>query len=221
MKESIKGKWFLLIVAIVVTLLAIFLYHKGFRITYTPELENSWNAISVFAEWSNVLVSSLAVWAAIQIPKKIATDQNNVAVKEERLKIYFTIKNFSEDWAFYQTTIFESSHVNLIHLIQKKALNFLDENSYKKCQKAFNCYQFYFQKHQSTVQQLSYFHTEIFLLCQTINTMPELMTSPYNKEADLNSTMRKFVTFYNSSEFKNMISYMEQILKAPKNDQSI
>ena len=61
-----------------VFLFLIFLmYQMGFRITYVPDLENSWNAISGTASWVSVIVSVLgviasflAVWSAIQVPKR-------------------------------------------------------------------------------------------------------------------------------------------------------
>ncbi len=47
MKDFIKGRWFPLVVAIVcVAILAAFLFVSGFRVTYAPELENSWDAVS-------------------------------------------------------------------------------------------------------------------------------------------------------------------------------
>ena len=42
-------------------LLLIGLYIAGFRVTYAPDLENSWDAISAFASWSSVFVSGLAI----------------------------------------------------------------------------------------------------------------------------------------------------------------
>lgn len=35
--------------------LIVFLYHKGFRITYAPELENDWEAISACAAWAGAI----------------------------------------------------------------------------------------------------------------------------------------------------------------------
>ena len=82
MKNFIKGRWFPLLVGIIVFVTVAFVMAKfGWRITYVPELENSWDAISAVASWASALVSLLAVWAAIQIPKKIADEQNNVAEK--------------------------------------------------------------------------------------------------------------------------------------------
>lgn len=110
MKDFIKGKWFpflLLLVGLVVVLLGGFLL--GFRITYAPALENSWEAISGVAAWVSILVSVasvgasfVAVWAAIQVPKKIAEQQNKIALFEKRNEIYeivFTCAPFSKQIA--------------------------------------------------------------------------------------------------------------------------
>ncbi len=78
-----------------VFLFLIFLmYQMGFRITYVPDLENSWNAISGTASWVSVIVSVLgviasflAVWYAIQISDK----QNKIALFEKRYRVYRTL----------------------------------------------------------------------------------------------------------------------------------
>lgn len=89
MKKSVKQKWFLFVVALtlVVALLG-FLYHIGFRITYAPELENSWDAISACAAWAGVGASFVAIWFAIRVPKKIAEEQNKIALFEKRYECF-------------------------------------------------------------------------------------------------------------------------------------
>lgn len=82
-----------------VFLFLIFLmYQMGFRITYVPDLENSWNAISGTASWVSVIISVLgviasflAVWSAIQVPKKIAERQIKVDLFEKRYRVYRTL----------------------------------------------------------------------------------------------------------------------------------
>ncbi len=71
------------------------LYAFGFRITYAPELENSWDAISAFAAWAGVIVSimavgvsGLAIYYAIQVPKKIADRQDKIALFEKRFLLF-------------------------------------------------------------------------------------------------------------------------------------
>lgn len=92
MKQIVKGKWFPLIIALlIIGLILIVGFLLGFRITYAPELENSWDAISGVAAWASVVVSLIAVWAAVQIPKRIAEQQERVELYEKRLDFYDTL----------------------------------------------------------------------------------------------------------------------------------
>ena len=82
----------------------------GWRITYAPELENSWDAISATSTVISAIVSIIgvsasfaAIWYAIQVPKEIADRQDKIALFEKRLTcyemletqrlLYFSIKN--------------------------------------------------------------------------------------------------------------------------------
>ena len=82
----------------------------GWRITYAPELENSWDAISAISTVISAIVSIIgvsasfaAIWYAIQVPKEIADRQDKIALFEKRLTcyemletqrlLYFSIKN--------------------------------------------------------------------------------------------------------------------------------
>lgn len=69
---------------------AVVLWLLGFRITYAPNLENSWDAISACAGWAGAIFSLIAILVAIQIPKKIADEQNNIALFEKRHNFYIT-----------------------------------------------------------------------------------------------------------------------------------
>ena len=110
MKEFIKGRWFLLLGVFVIVLIIVFLYLKGFRITYAPELENSWSAISACAAWAGVVASFIAIWYAIQVPQKIAEQQNKIALfamRHEIFEIYNSCKTFSEmlRWAINKENV--------------------------------------------------------------------------------------------------------------------
>lgn len=103
MQIKLKNKGFLCFVVFfgsgLVFLFLIFLmYQLGFRITYAPDLENNWDAISGTASWVSVIVSVLgviasffAVWSAIQVPKKIAELQIKVDLFEKRYRVYRTL----------------------------------------------------------------------------------------------------------------------------------
>lgn len=64
--------------------LVILLYKYGFRITYDPTLINDWSAISACASWFGAIASAGALWVAIHIPKKIAEQQNKIALFDKR-----------------------------------------------------------------------------------------------------------------------------------------
>lgn len=71
-----------------ICVLAVFLYMKGYRITYAPMLENSWDAISAFASWCGAILSGGALIVAIQIPKEIANQQNKIELFEKRYSVW-------------------------------------------------------------------------------------------------------------------------------------
>lgn len=99
-KKFIKGRWFPLIIGIALAILAgLIMAFFGWRITYIPELENSWDAISAIAAWVSILVSAIgviasfvAIWYAIQVPKKIADRQDKIALFEKRYECFQTFE---------------------------------------------------------------------------------------------------------------------------------
>lgn len=94
MREFLKGRWFPLAVAIAFLLGTIFvMFLFGWRFTYAPELENSWDAISGVAAWSGTIVSLGAIMVAIWIPKRIANRQDKIALFEKRYECYTVIQN--------------------------------------------------------------------------------------------------------------------------------
>ena len=76
--------WIILILFFAVIILAL----AGFRITYSPELENSWSAISAVAAWAGVAATVVAIIVAVQIPNRIAAYQNKVALFDKRYEFY-------------------------------------------------------------------------------------------------------------------------------------
>lgn len=96
MLQKLKSKGFLCFVVVLCLGLVFLLlmYQMGFRITYAPDLENSWNAISATASWVSAIASFLAVWSAIQVPKQIAERQIKVDLFEKRYRVYRTLMSF-------------------------------------------------------------------------------------------------------------------------------
>ena len=96
MKRFIKSKLFPVVISVViVAVLLVLLYCNGFRITYAPDLENSWDAVSAIAAWGGVFMSFVAIMVAIQIPKKIADRQDKIALFEKRFEIYDILSSCS------------------------------------------------------------------------------------------------------------------------------
>lgn len=82
MKKFVKGRWFpFAIIIIAEVIFLVFLYCKNFRITYAPDLENSWGAISACATW----VSALAAIGAIVAAILIALKQNEIGNRQNKL----------------------------------------------------------------------------------------------------------------------------------------
>lgn len=75
-------------VIVLVILCIIILALCGFRITYNPDLDNNWDAISACAGWAAVIASAIAIYFAIQIPKKIAREQNMIELFEKRYELF-------------------------------------------------------------------------------------------------------------------------------------
>lgn len=96
MQIKLKSKGFLCFVVVLCSgLVFLFLiYQMGFRISYAPDLETSWDAISGTASWVSVIASFFAVWSAIQVPKKIAERQIKVDLFEKRYRVYRTLISF-------------------------------------------------------------------------------------------------------------------------------
>lgn len=93
MKKFVKGKWFpLVLAAVIAAILALILFLFGFRITYSPELDNNWDAVSACASWVGVIASFVAIWFAIRVPKKIADRQDKIALFEKRYQVYNLFK---------------------------------------------------------------------------------------------------------------------------------
>lgn len=85
-KNFIKKPFLWLVV--IELLAAIILFLCGFRISYAPALENSWDAIAACASWAGVLASLAAILVAVRIPKVIADRQDKIALFEKRFAFY-------------------------------------------------------------------------------------------------------------------------------------
>lgn len=60
----------------------------GWKITYNPQLENDWDAVAAFGSWVSAIISGVAIWFAVSVPKRIADEQNRIALFERRFESY-------------------------------------------------------------------------------------------------------------------------------------
>ena len=86
-KKNLKPIHWLIIAEVIVVVVGLLL---GFKITYAPHLENDWDAISAVAGWASAIFSFVAILVAIQIPKRIAEQQNRIALFDKRHTFYYT-----------------------------------------------------------------------------------------------------------------------------------
>ena len=85
-KEKLLPSLLTLLTLVVIITCGMFRF--GFRITYDPTIITDWNAVSGCAAWAGVAVSAVAIWYAIQVPKKIADRGNAIELFEKRHAVY-------------------------------------------------------------------------------------------------------------------------------------
>lgn len=146
MKNFIKGRWFPLLVAIlIVAVVAFVMALFGWRITYIPELKNNWDAISAVAAWVGVVISAVsviasfvAIWYAIQVPKKIANRQDKIALFEKR---YECFQFFEECFLLYKKSINGEQTEEVInhccHMLGVEGLEDLSKRDFRSKVKRF------------------------------------------------------------------------------------
>lgn len=96
MRKFVAGRWFpLALVLLIIGLILTSGFLFGFRITYAPDLNNHWDAISGVAAWVGTIGTMGAIFAAIWV----ADRQNKIALFEKRYEIYDVVchcENFAE-----------------------------------------------------------------------------------------------------------------------------
>lgn len=208
MKKFVKGRWFPLMVAGVTLLVAFFL---GFRITYAPELENSWEAISAVASWASVAVSAIAVWAAVQIPQKIAEQQNKIALVNSRLEILDKIEEIASNISMiHNMSIRKNYRINSDNLLSLLSFATLDE--FNRNQNIINRYSIYFSKFREAVKEFSLLYANIMLNCYTLKK--EKVSDAVLEE--VRKSINEASTFIHSEEFQQLKNYMNDIVKLDK-----
>lgn len=85
--------WFIFIEVIVTCVL----YFMGFRITYSPNLETSWNAVGAIGQWASALVGLLIPIAAIYLQASL--DKNKQDIGESNLELYNEFVEFKSEYS--------------------------------------------------------------------------------------------------------------------------
>lgn len=127
-------KKFLIGVIVIVVFICVMIA-LGFRITYAPELENSWDAISAVAAWAGA-IGTVAVLIynhiAIELTQKSVRQAVDLQLFEKRLELYNAI---TDDRAFYDAPLSLKIAYNeqvyqmyseIVELCQKRWINICD-----------------------------------------------------------------------------------------------
>lgn len=212
MKQIVKGKWFPLIVALlIIGLVLVVGFLIGFRITYAPELENSWNAISAVAAWISAGGTIITALAAIQIQKKIANQQTKIALINARMQISDAILSVASGiWI-----ILNLSHTDIEKMDRKmlwRLFSFATMEEYRKYSDIICKYNSYFEKYQATVDE---FYEAYWNIAWNIWGL-ELGTTDKEIMKDLSNSLIKADGLIKSKEFTELKLYMEEVLSLNK-----
>lgn len=99
MQINIRKRWLFLVATLIVALL-VFLYHKGWRITYAPELENSWAAVSAVAACVSALAGIAIPIVAVAFQYKL--DSNKKDIKGSNLELYSKLERIEKELEEYR-----------------------------------------------------------------------------------------------------------------------
>lgn len=94
-KTIIKSVLFWVI--FVQAMLAYTFYVLGFRITYAPNLETSWNAVGAIGQWAGALVGFLIPIAAIYLQASL--NKNRLDIGESNSELYNEFKEFKSEYS--------------------------------------------------------------------------------------------------------------------------
>lgn len=222
MLQKLKSKGFLYFVVVLCLGLVFLLlmYQMGFRITYAPDLENNWDAISGTASWMSVIVSVLgvitsflAVWYAIQVPKKIAERQIKVDLFEKRYRVYRTLISFD----FFSTLVFISKEPGDIEVIFYQSFCNISEEPKMYQYKLFTAK--YVQVTETLAESQFLFSGDIWKgVCKIIDSIKKLVPigeKGMSKE-EFDKAKQDYLDAIKSCDLKFILSKMEQELNLTK-----
>ena len=209
MKSVVESKWFPLVVALLVLIIGIAVaFCCGFRITYAPELENSWEAISAVASWAGVAVSAVAVWAAVQIPKKIADQQNKIALVNSRLEIIDLVEKIASAISMiHNMSTRKNNSLSRDALLELLPFASLDE--FNKNLGVITRYSIYFSEFQEPVKDLLILYAHMTLKCYQLEREKESNTIIEETLKSINEANE----FIRSEEFYQLKNYRNNAVK--------
>lgn len=79
-------------------LIVLAMWYMGFRITYAPELDNNWDAISAVAEWAGVIVGAIIVPLVVVLLQH-KWDSNKEEIALSNLVTIDQLKEFEQKFA--------------------------------------------------------------------------------------------------------------------------
>lgn len=95
-EEMKKRDWKVALISVgatlgVILIAAMILRLCSFEIVYDPKVITNWDAVAAVAAWVGIIFSSglsaIAIWCAIQVPKKIAEHQYKIDLFEKRYEV--------------------------------------------------------------------------------------------------------------------------------------
>ena len=211
-RRFISSRWFPLAVACAALLAVLVVaFLLGFRITYAPEIENSWEAISAVASWAGVAVSAVAVWAAVQIPKKIADQQNKIALVNSRLEIIDLIEKIASTISMIHN-ISTRNNNSLSRDALLELLPFASLDEFNKNLGIITRYSIYFSEFQEPVKDLLILYAHMTLKCYQLEREKESNTIVEETLESINEANE----FIRSEEFYQLKNYMNNAVKLDK-----
>ena len=222
MQIKLKSKGFLCFVVVLCLGLVFLLlmYQMGFRITYAPDLESSWDAISGTASWVSVIVSVLgviasflAVWSAIQVPKKIAERQIKVDLFEKRYRVYRTLILCD----FFSSLVYISKEPEDIKEFFYKSFHDLSES-----EKMFQYNLFavkYIQVTENLAESKFLFSEDVwkgvYKIVNSVQNLVETVKEGMSKE-EFDKAKQDYLDAMKSCELKLILNKMEEELNLTK-----
>lgn len=215
LKKLVKSKCFFhALVLIILIIVAIFLYQMGFRITYAPDLETSWDAVSAVASWAGAIGTVAAVFSAVYV----ANQQNRIALFEKRYRIYNELcncKTFS--CALSLTNSIEDVKLLFLSTFEGKSLmdellRNIDEKNYIHCYTMIRS-----RELLVTFKESKFLFTQDSCFFQYIENVTEklmLLLAPIAiNDVDFIRLKSEFIMIISSETYDEVLHKMEKELK--------